>query len=280
MASPRKPPGRPAASRRTGIARALSKLGIASRTVAAGWVIAGRVGVNGRIVRDPETPVVPDLDRLTVDGAAVRAAAQRYLMLNKPRGLVTTRHDERGRDTVYRCLDAGAQGLSPVGRLDKASEGLLLFSNDNVWAQRLLDPDSHLPKVYHVQVDRVADEALLAALRAGVPLAGGDLLRVSAARRLRGGEKHSWLEIVLHEGRNRHIRRLLEALDVTVLRLVRVAVGPLKLGDLAKGQSRALTAGELAQVAGALESGSVPRPESPRPPRAAPRYERTGGRKR
>jgi 23S rRNA pseudouridine2605 synthase len=254
-----------AVSRRTGVARALSKLGVASRSVAARWVAAGRVTVNGRVVRDPETPVVPDRDRLALDGAAVQAEARRYLMLNKPRGLVTTRRDERGRDTVYRCLDAGAQGLSPVGRLDKASEGLLLFSNDGIWAQRLLDPASHLPKVYHVQIDRGADDGLLEALRRGVQLEEDERLQVSQARRLREGEKNSWLEIVLHEGRNRHIRRLLDALDVGVKRLVRVAIGPLNLGALAKGRSRDLTAAELKAVAAALEAGPEPRPIS-KPP--------------
>jgi 23S rRNA pseudouridine2605 synthase len=236
------------------VARALSKLGIASRTVAAQWVAAGRVSVNGRIVRDPETPVVPGRDRLQLDGAAVRAATRRYLMLNKPRGLVTTARDEHGRDTVYSCLDPAAQRLAPVGRLDKASEGLLLFSNDTCWAQRLLDPAAQVPKVYHVQIGRPADAALLNVLCRGVRLEDGSLWKVSAARRLRGGEKRSWLEIVLHEGRNRHIRRLLAALEVEVLRLVRVALGPLRLGQLPKGQSRELTAAELKALAALTDS--------------------------
>jgi len=256
MALPPRSPRRPAP--RTGVARALSKLGIASRTVAAEWVSAGRVSVNGRTVHDPEAPVVLARDRLAVDGATVGAALRRYLMLNKPRGLVTTTRDERGRDTVYRCLRTDAQALSPVGRLDKASEGLLLFSNDSGWAQRLLDPASHLAKVYHVQIDRVADETMLKTLVAGVSLEEEGRLQVSAARQLRRGAQHSWLEIVLHEGRNRQIRRLLEALDIRVLRLVRVAIGPLRLGELAKGQSRDLTAAEMKAVAAALDAGAVP----------------------
>lgn len=246
------------ATPRTGVARALSKLGVASRTVAAEWVSAGRVSVNGRTVRDPEAPVVLARDRLAVDGATVGAVLRRYLMLNKPRGLVTTTRDERGRDTVYRCLAPEGLALSPVGRLDKASEGLLLFSNDSAWAQRLLDPASHLAKVYHVQINRVADGALLKTLAAGVLLEDQGHLQVSAVRQLRGGQRHSWLEIVLHEGRNRHIRRLLEALDIRVLRLVRVAIGPLRLGELAKGRSRDLTAAELKAVAAALAAGPVP----------------------
>lgn len=241
-------------SRRVGVARALSKLGIASRTVAAQWVDDGRISLNGRVIRDPETPVVLGRDRLCLDGAAVEEAERRYVMLNKPRGLVTTARDERGRPTVYSRLgDPEARGLAPVGRLDKASEGLLLFSNDSEWAARLLDPAAHLAKVYHVQIDTRLDEALLARLCGGIRVENVGELRVGAARTLRGGEKNSWLEISLHEGRNRHIRRLLGALKIKVLRLVRVAIGPLKLGDLPKGQSRALTADELHAIAAALD---------------------------
>lgn len=239
----------PASVRRVGVARALSKWGVASRTVAAAWVRGGRVSLNGRPVRDPEQPVVIGRDELRIDGVAVQPREKCYLMLNKPRGLVTTRHDEQGRDTVYSCLPAGlSTWLAPVGRLDKASEGLLLFTNDNLWANRLLDPASHLPKVYHVQIDRLADETLLARLRGEVQTADGETLRASEVRLLRQAEKTSWLEITLHEGRNRHIRRLCEALGLDVRRLVRVAIGPLTLGTLAKGETRALTPAELREI--------------------------------
>ena len=247
-ARPSAPPG----ARRTGVARALSKLGVASRTTAAQWVMAGRVAINGRIVRDPEAPVVLERDRVQLDGAAVHEMPRRYLMLNKPRGLITTARDEKGRDTVYTCLDAAARRLSPVGRLDKASEGLLLFSNDSAWSHRLLDPATHLAKVYHVQVERQLDDGQLARLHHGMRLNDGSLLQVSEARRLRSGEKHGWLEISLHQGRNRHIRRLLEAMDIAILRLIRVAIGPLQLGELAKGASRELSADELRALAAAV----------------------------
>lgn len=163
-----------------------------------------------------------------------------YLMLNKPRGVVTTVQDERGRDTVYRCFDgAGLPWIAPVGRLDKASEGLLLFSNDPQWAARLTDPETGPQKTYHVQVDRLPDDATLAALQAGVE-DEGEFLVAQAVRVLRSGDKTAWLEVVLDEGRNRHIRRLLAAFDLQVLRLVRVAIGGLQLGDLGKGQWRML----------------------------------------
>ncbi len=235
-----------AAARRHGVARVLSKAGLCSRTQAAEWVRAGRVGVNGRIVRDPEHPVVQGRDRVAVDGRPIAAAERVYLVLNKPRGLVTTAADERGRDTVYRCFDgAGLPWVAPVGRLDKASEGLLLFSNDPEWAARIADPDTGPDKTYHVQVDTMPDDALLAALRAGI-VDGGEHLAAKSARLLRAGGKNAWLDIVLDEGRNRQIRRLLAAFDIGVLRLVRVGIGPLALGELPKGGWRRLTPDEVA----------------------------------
>lgn len=205
--------------------------------------------VAGRVVRDPEHPVRPGHAALAVDGVAVAAAPRVYLALNKPRGLVTTASDERGRDTVYRCLDgAGLPWLGPVGRLDRASEGLLLFSNDPAWAARLTDPASAIAKRYHVQVGAVPDGALAARLVAGVD-DRGERLAARAARVLRAGTRHGWLEVELDEGRNRHIRRMLAALDLPVLRLVRVAIGPLALGELAKGAWRLLDPAEVAALA-------------------------------
>ena len=251
-------PHDPARVPRYGLARVLSKRGLCSRTQAAGWIREGRVRVDGRLVRDPEHPTRLDEPAITIDDAvsatsahdrahAAEAASPRYLMLNKPRGLVTTTRDEQGRDTVYRCFDgADLPWLAPVGRLDKASEGLLLFSNDPAWAARITG--GGVAKAYHVQVDAVPDEARLQALRAGVEIAGERLAAVSVEL-LRHGARNAWLEIVLDEGRNRHIRRLLEANGLGVLRLVRVAIGPLRLGELAKGAWRELTAGEVAALA-------------------------------
>ncbi|WP_232526152.1 pseudouridine synthase [Lysobacter capsici] len=240
-------------SPRHGLARVLSKQGLCSRSEATKWIAAGRVSVDGRIVRDPEFPIVQGRHRIEIDGNAADAAPRLYLMLNKPRGLVTTAQDERGRDTVYRCLDgarlhdAPLPWLAPVGRLDKASEGLLLFCNDPQWAARITDPDRGPDKTYHVQIDAIPDAAQLAALHAGVSV-DGELLRAKSARLLRSGEKNAWLEIVLDEGRNRQIRRLLAAFDLNVLRLIRVAIGTLSLGDLAKGQWRALDEQDLQRL--------------------------------
>lgn len=226
---------------RHGLARALSKHGLCSRREAAEWIRAGRVAVDGCAVRDPEFPIVRGRQQVSVDGRPIEDVARVYLMLNKPRGLVTSASDERGRDTVYRCFEgAGLPWLGPVGRLDKASEGLLLFCNDPEWAARVTDPVQGPDKTYHVQVDAIPDAEMLRKLVAGID-EGGECLRARSARLLRAGDKHAWLEIVLDEGRNRQIRRLLAALDIGVLRLLRIAIGDLTLGNLPKGQWRLLT---------------------------------------
>lgn len=242
-------------SPRHGLARVLSKRGLCSRTEAARWIAAGRVRVDGRIVRDPEFPILANgRQRIAIDEREIEGESARiYLMLNKPRGLVTTARDERGRDTVYRCFDGGQiQGkplpwLAPVGRLDQASEGLLLFCNDPGWAAGITDPETGPDKTYHVQIDSIPDAARLAALTAGIEQ-GGEKLRAKSTTLLRAGEKNAWLEIVLDEGRNRQIRRLLAAFDIGVLRLVRVAIGGLVLGDLPKGQWRILSDEEVAKL--------------------------------
>ncbi|MFT4178948.1 MAG: pseudouridine synthase [Thermomonas sp.] len=232
---------------RHGLARVLSKRGLCSRTEAMRLVREGRVRLDGCIVRDPEHPTDLQAAVIEIDGEDAQAAP-RYLMLNKPRGLVTTARDEQGRDTVYRCFDgAGLPWIAPVGRLDKASEGLLLFTNNPQWAARITDPETGPDKTYHVQVDCIPDAAMLSAMQTGVQVEG-QWLRAKSALLLRAGEKHAWLEIVLDEGRNRQIRRLLAALDIGVLRLVRVGIGSLALGDLPKGQWRDLTEAEVAAL--------------------------------
>jgi 23S rRNA pseudouridine2605 synthase len=226
--------------KKVGLARALSKLGYCSRSRAAELITAGRVKWNGTVRRDPETPVHLGKDRIEIDGQPVAESSKIYLALNKPRGVVTTAADEKGRETVYAYLPEGLPWIAPVGRLDKASEGLLLLTNDSEWAARITAPETHLDKTYHVQIGATADEALLQELRNGIRARDGEFLRVQNARTLRQGEHNSWLEIVLDEGKNRHIRRMLEELKVEVLRLVRVAIGPLVLGDLPKGATRTL----------------------------------------
>lgn len=242
-------PSRQAANRsstaRFGLARVLSKLGVCSRSQAEKAVREGRVSVDGRVVLDPECPTDPERQRICLDGEAVVAAKRVYIALNKPRGVVVSAADERARDTVYELLAAsGLPWLGPVGRLDKASEGLLLLSNDSMWAAHLTDPRYHVDKTYHVQIDTIPAQTALDQMILGVT-DKGERLAAKRISLLRVGDKNAWLEVVLDEGRNRHIRRLLEAQGIGVLRLIRVAIGDLALGDLAKGQWRHLSTEEL-----------------------------------
>ncbi|SIQ00352.1 23S rRNA pseudouridine2605 synthase [Rhizobium sp. RU35A] len=250
-------PKAPAGGKRVTLPRALSKLGFCSRTQAESLILAGRVSVDQRVVRDLQHWVDLEIARIAVDGEAVVAQQMIYLMLNKPRGLVTTRHDPEGRPTVFDCLKGQDQThLSPVGRLDKASEGLLLFTNDTEFAQALLDPETHVPKTYHVQVDAIPGEAQLQAMVRGLEHEG-EWLSARRAALIRSGARNAWLEIVLEEGRNRQIRRMLEVLDMACLRLVRVAIGDVVLGDLEKGEVRPLTGDEVAGLRQRAKPGAA-----------------------
>jgi 23S rRNA pseudouridine2605 synthase len=238
--------------RNVGLARAISKMGYCSRSRAEDAIRAGRVRVNGAVRRNVEAPVHLGKDRVEVDGFEIKKAEKIYLILNKPRGVVTTVSDERGRETIYSFLqkykDGSLDWVAPVGRLDKASEGLLLITNDSEWAAKISAPETHVDKTYHVQIAELATPAMIERLERGFTVKDGEFLRVKRAMVIRSGERNCWLEIVLDEGRNRHIRRMFETIGVEVLRLIRVAIGALKLGDLPKGEVRALSEQEKAIV--------------------------------
>ena len=244
-------------SRRVGLARALSKLGFCSRSAAFDLIRAGKVRLNGNIHRDPESPVHMDKDRLEVDGRALVPKERVYLMLNKPRGAVTTASDEKNRQTVYAFLPDDIPWIAPVGRLDKASEGLLLLTNDSEWSSRVLAPETHLDKTYHVQVAAVAGDELLESIRKGVKTRDGDFLTAKSVHILRGGKRNTWLEVVLDEGKNRHIRRMLAEFGIEVLRLIRISIGPLSLGNLPKGSCRPLTSEEMQALDRAMNRSGV-----------------------
>jgi 23S rRNA pseudouridine2605 synthase len=208
------------------------------------------VSLTGKVCRNPEAPVTGNHNRISVDGKIVEAQRKIYLMMNKPPRIVTTASDEKGRETVYALLNrdmcqTALPWVAPIGRLDKASEGLLLLTNDSEWGARAAAPQTHLDKTYHVQIATVADDDFIRTLTRGVKAKDknndDEMLRAKRVQRLREGEENCWLEIVLDEGRNRQIRRMMKAMDVEVLRLVRVAIGPLELGSLAKGQHRPLS---------------------------------------
>jgi 23S rRNA pseudouridine2605 synthase len=236
------------------LARALSKFGVCSRTQAVALIEAGRVRVDGRVVRRSAHRLDPGRSRVTVDGRRVGDETPRLtLVLHKPAGYVTTRADPGGRATVYDLLGDVGRWVFPVGRLDRDSSGLLVLSNDHRLGQRLTDPESHVPKAYHVRVRGLPDAAALRVLREGTPLGDGTLsrrARVKVLGSVRGGD--AWLEIVLTEGKNRQVRRMCAAVGHEVQELVRVRIGALELGDLAPREWRRLTPAELDR----LEQGS------------------------
>ena len=229
------------------LARALSKLGWCSRTEAQALVSGGRVTVDGRVVRDPSLRVDMRRARIAVDGEAVQARQRVYLMMNKPAGYVTTTSDERGRRTVHELIPDGTPRVNAVGRLDLQSEGLLLFTNDTRWADRILDPATHTDKVYEVRLSRALDRSDLESVIAGVDAGRGEVLSFKAVSPMERGP--DWWEIVLDEGRNRQIRRVLESVGYDVIRLIRTAIGSVRLGSLPSGAVRALEAHETRSLA-------------------------------
>jgi 23S rRNA pseudouridine2605 synthase len=230
--------------------RALSKLGLASRTEARRLIAAGRVSVNGRVERDPLAPVVPEESRVAIDGVAREAAPCRFLLLHKPRGVVTTRRDPEGRPTVFDLLGNAGDGLAAVGRLDLASSGLLLLTNDTRLADWLTSPASAVPRVYLVTVRGEVTDDEAKRLEAGVTEGGEKVSARSAVVRKRS-RRESHLVVTLAEGRNREIRRLCAAVGHEVTRLRRVAFGGLELGDLAPGRWRELSVEDLRAAFGA-----------------------------
>jgi 23S rRNA pseudouridine2605 synthase len=229
--------------------RVISKAGLGSRTEARSWIGAGRVRVNGKLIQTPDHWVDLERDRVSLDGKPVAAAARVYLLLNKPTGYLTTYKDPQGRPTVYDLIPQIDQFVFPVGRLDLDSSGLLILTNDAQFAERIMNPEFKVSKTYLVKCStRISDEQV-ERLRSGVDLRDGPT-RPAVVTRMRDSEKYSHLEITITEGRNRQVRRMIEAIDSKVLKLVRVAIGPVALADLEIGKSRDLTTDERRLLAG------------------------------
>jgi pseudouridine synthase len=233
-------PGRPLKT----LERVISKAGLGSRTEARSWIGGGRVRVNGKLVQTPDHWVDMERDRVTVDGRPLRAAKKSYLLLYKPKGYITTFKDPEGRPTVYDLIREADAWLAPVGRLDLDTSGLLIMTNDTQFAERLTNPDYKAPKTYQLKcADRISDEQI-ERLRAGVQLTDGPT-RPAVVERLRDSGKYTHLQMVITEGRNRQVRRMVEAIGSKVLKLVRVAIGPVHIGDLQIGKWRHLTDAEV-----------------------------------
>jgi pseudouridine synthase len=225
----------------------LSKAGLGSRTDARSWISAGRIRVNGGVVRDPDAWVDLDRDRVSVDGKPLRAAEPVYILLYKPKGYLTTYRDPEGRPTVYDLLTEVGTWVSPVGRLDLDTSGLLLMTNDTGLAEGITNPDHEMPKTYLVKAATVLGDEQLDRLRHGLELKDGPT-KPAEVRRLRDSARHTHLEITITEGRNRQVRRMIEALDSKILKLVRIAIGPLRMDGLAIGKWRRLDAEELPAI--------------------------------
>ncbi len=225
--------------------RVLSKAGVGSRTEARSWVHEGRVKVNGKVMRNPDHWIDMERDRVRLDDKPLEARDRVYLLLYKPTGYLTTYRDPEGRPTVYDLVGDVGTFLSPVGRLDLDTSGLLLMTNDNRFAERVTNPKSHVPKTYLVKASAVLTDEQLQRLRDGIELSDGPT-RPADVVRLRDSAKYTHVEITLTEGRNRQVRRMVEALGARVLKLVRVQVGSIAIGTLPIGKWRLLTPAEVA----------------------------------
>jgi pseudouridine synthase len=237
------PPPKPERRLKT-LDRVLSKLGVCSRTESREWIEQGRLQVNGQTIRDPEQWVDLDRDRIALDGKPVRAEQKTYVVLNKPKGYLTSYTDPDGRKTIYDLLKALDQWVFPVGRLDLDTSGLLLMTNDSEFAEHITSPEHHVAKTYLVKSSLLLTDEQLRQLRDGIELNDGPT-RPAQVRRVRDSEKYTFLEITITEGRNRQVRRMVEALGATVLKLVRVSIGSLRIGTLQIGQWRALMLDEV-----------------------------------
>ena len=220
--------------------RVLSKAGLGSRTEARRWIADGRVKVNGRVIRDPDHWIDLERDKVFFDGKPLRKSEKTYLLLYKPKGYLTTYRDPQGRPTIYDLLTDRDRYLFPVGRLDLETSGLLILTNDTAFAERMTNPDYKVPKTYLVKASKPLSDAELDRLRKGIELRDG-LTRPAIVDRI-GASK---FEITITEGRNRQVRRMVEALDAKVLKLVRVGIGDIRIGDLEIGKFRALTGAEI-----------------------------------
>ncbi len=227
--------------------RVLSKAGLASRTQARSWIANGRVAVNGRLIQTPDHWVDIDRDRVTLDGSPLQSLQGRYILLYKPKGFLTTYRDPEGRPTVYDLLEDVKQFVGTVGRLDLDTSGLLLMTNDNALAEAITNPEHGIPKTYLVKASTLLTDEQVARLASGVELSDGPT-RPAIVRRQRDSEKYTFLEMTITEGRNRQVRRMLEAVESKVLKLVRIKLGPLTLEGLQIGKWRDLTAEEVIKL--------------------------------
>jgi 23S rRNA pseudouridine2605 synthase len=227
--------------------RVLSKAGIASRTTTRQWIQEGRVKVNGRVVRNPDF-WVEQKDTVHFDGVRLRSEKKIYIALNKPTGAVTSFGDNKSRSTVYDYLEDLGRWVFPVGRLDMDTSGLLVFTNDTDFGEALLQPNAAIPKTYYVKVAGAVTLEEYFRLAYGLDIGRGETSGPAHVREVRSTEKYTWFELTITEGKNRQVRRMCEAINHPVLKLVRVRIGELELADLPIGKYRRLTPTDLRKL--------------------------------
>jgi 23S rRNA pseudouridine2605 synthase len=204
--------------------------------------------VNGCVVHDPDQWIRPATDVIHLDGKRLKQVRRVYLVLNKPKGVITSHGDPQGRKTIYDLLEKNLAWVSPVGRLDQDTSGLLLLTNDTDFANHVTDPASGVEKTYLVKLSGLAGEESLRKLEAGIEMKRGDFARPESVRRMEDRGKYSWLEVVLTEGKNREVRRMIEAVGFQVLKLVRIRIDTLTLAGLEVGKYRELTGPEITSL--------------------------------
>jgi len=244
----------------------ISAAGITSRRASEELILKGQVTVNGVVVTELGTKADPAKDKITVNGKLLQVNERRlYILLNKPAGYMTTLDDPEGRPLVTELLkEKISERVYPVGRLDYNTEGLLLLTNDGEWANRLMHPRHEIDKEYHVRVRGKAHNSQLNQLAAGVMIDGKPTAPATVTV-IKEGEQNDWLSITIHEGRNRQIRRMCEAVSLSVVRLKRVRYGSLALGDLRSGEFRFLTEAEARQLGAVLQTSVTPPKQAIKP---------------
>jgi pseudouridine synthase len=231
-------------TRQKTLERVLSKAGLGSRTEARSWIHGERVKVNGKLIQNPDHWIDIDHDKVTFDGKPLQSAEKRYLILYKPKGYITTYKDPEGRPTVYDLIEGLDAWVFPVGRLDLDTSGLLVLTNDSGFAELLTNPHYKVPKTYQLKCSTRLTNEQMDRLRNGVDLDDGRT-RPAIITHLRDSEKYTHLEMTITEGRNRQVRRMVEAVGSKVLKLVRTSIGSVRIADLPIGKWRDLTPAEL-----------------------------------
>jgi 23S rRNA pseudouridine2605 synthase len=245
----------PKDNQRRTLDRVLSKFGLGSRTEARSWIGSGRVTVNGKKIQTPDFWVDPELDRVALDGHPLTARQKQYLLLYKPKGYLTTYKDPEGRPTVYDLLGGVKDFVFPVGRLDQDTTGLLILTNDSAFGDHITSPQSKVPKTYLVKASMLLAEEQMDRLRQGIVLDDGPT-RPASVKHIRDGAKYTFFEITITEGRNRQVRRMVEALGAKVLKLVRTGIGGIEIGALEIGKYRNLSQEEVLALGGMLKKPS------------------------